>query len=177
MTEWDAIQAVRNGTAPSPSRYEGMWLFRVRVTGTGISFRPSLDEWVYRAPEFYLNDTFLERIKGLPILFMHTESGPVSGAEYQQRNIGTLVAPWVQDSAVWGIAKIYTDEDAELIVEYFPSTSPSVSFDVDESKDYVTAPDGRRMLIERAPEYIDHLAVVPQGVWDKFGSPSGVDIN
>ena len=176
MTEWDAIQAVRSGAAPSPSRYGGMWLFKVRVTGTGISFRPQLDEWVYRPPEYYLNAEFLERIKGLPVLLMHTEQGDASGKEYQDRNIGVLVSPWVQDSAVWGIAKIYTDQDAALIIEYFPSTSPSVFIDVDEQKDYVRAPDGKRMLVEGKPGYIDHLAIVPQGVWDKFGPPTGVEI-
>ena len=176
MTEWDAIQAVRTGDAPSPSRYGGMWLFKVRVTGTGISFRPQLDEWVYRPPEYYLNAEFLERIKGLPVLLMHAEKGDASGKEYRDRNIGVLVSPWVQDSAVWGIAKIYSDEDAALIIEHFPSTSPSVFIDVDEQKDYVRAPDGRRMLVEGKPGYIDHLAIVPQGVWDKFGPPAGVEI-
>ena len=175
-TEWDVIQAMRAGTISSPARYGGMWLFKVRVTGTGISFRPSLNEWVYRPPEYYLNNEFLERIKGLPMLLMHTEEGPAHGDEYRQRNIGTLVAPLIQNSEVWGIAKIYADEDAALIIEYFPSTSPSVFIDVDEARDYRTAPDGRRILIEPRPGYIDHLAIVPQGVWDKFGPPAGVEI-
>ena len=177
MTEWDAIQGVRNGSLPSPSRYGGMWLFAVRVTGTGISFRPQHNEWVYRPPEYYLNDEFLERVKGLPILMMHTEDGPVQGEEYRQKNIGNLVAPWIRNSDVWGIAKVYNDDDAQLIIEYFSSTSPSVSFDERGESTYVEAPDGKKMLVEGAPDFIDHLAMVPAGVWDRFGPPSGVSFD
>ena len=174
-TEWDVIKAMKAGELDSPQRYGPLWLFKVRVTGTGVSYRPQHSQYVYRPPEFYLNDEFLERVKGLPILLMHTENGPAQGAEYHQRNIGTLVAPWVEGSDVWGIAKVYDDGDAQLIVNYFPSTSPSITVETPDGST-VDAGNGEEMLIEGEPVFIDHLAMVPEGVWDKLQGPSGVDL-
>ncbi len=172
-TEWDAVMAVRNGELPSPTRYGGMWLFAVRVTGTGIAYRPRNKEWVYRPPEYYLTKEFLERIKGLPILFMHTEEGPLHGKEFSDRIMGVLVAPWIQDDEVWGVAKIYMDEDAKLIIEKFRSTSPSISLDVEDGE-IKELSNGEHVFVEGPPIYADHLAIVPEGVWDKLDGPKGI---
>lgn len=174
-SEWDVIKAMQKGELPSPQRYGPLWLFRVRVTGTGVSYRPQHEQYVYRPPQYYLNDEFLERVKGLPILLMHTENGAAHGDEYHQRNIGTLVAPWVEGSDVWGIAKVYDDDDAQLIVNHFPSTSPSITVETAEDS-VVDAGDGEKLLIEGEPVYLDHLAMVPEGVWDKLRGPTGVDL-
>ena len=175
-TETEVMQKLRQGELDSPVRFGPLWLFKMRVTGTGIAYRPQLKEWVYRPPRFYLTDEFLRRVDGLPILAGHSEKGPVSGDEYHGRNIGVLVHPWIAGEEVWGIAKIYDDNDAALIVNELPSTSPSVSFS-DDAGEIVTLDNGERMFIEGDPLYVDHLAVVPEGVWDKTDGPAGINMS
>lgn len=175
-TEYEIIDKMRKGEIESPARFGPLWLFAMRVTGTGIAYRPQHQEWVYRPPEHYLNEDFLERIKGLPVLLMHAEDGPVRNDEYHERSIGVLVAPWIVDDEVWGIAKIFDDADAAMIVEQFPSTSPSVSFGPEDGE-MVELPDGEHLFIEGKPLYIDHLAVVPEGVWDKYDGPTGINLD
>lgn len=174
-TETDIIERLKAGEIDSPARFGPLWLFKMRVTGTGIAYRPAYKEWVYRPPRHYLTDEFLRRVDGLPVLCKHSKGGgPVAGDEYHMRQIGILVHPWIEDDEVWGIAKVYDDDDAALIVNELRSTSPSVSFapDVGET---VTLENGEKMLIEGEPFYVDHLAVVPEGVWDKSNGPSGIN--
>lgn len=175
-TEWDVIKQVRDGKLSSPTRYSSLWLFRVRVTGTGFAHRPQLNEWCYRNPKFYLNKQFLNRVNGLPILLNHSEKGVVSGDEFHDKSIGILVCPYIKGSEVWGVAKVYDDTDAMTIVDSYRSTSPSVSFHVNKSE-IIKLNDKSKLLIEGEPLYVDHLAMVPEGVWDKYRGAEGVDIS
>ena len=43
-------QAVANGELPSPQQFENIWLFAIRITGTGVAYRSAIDELVYRRP-------------------------------------------------------------------------------------------------------------------------------
>ena len=187
-TELDIAKAIRDGKLPSPQRLDHVWLFDLRVTGTGVAYRASLDEWVYRPPEYYLNDEFLERCQGLPVLFDHPDKGLTDTDEWRQRAIGALVLPYIPanddefhaTNEVWAIARIYDDDAAELMLETHISTSPAVEFGGKQDLNYTRTEDGGRMLIESKPEYLDHLAVVKGvdgaggGVWDKLGAPRGV---
>lgn len=164
-TETDAIRQVRE---KGVMRYGPLWLMRMRVSGTGIAYRPSYGEWVYRPREEWLTREMLERVNGLPILIHHSEEeGPVHGEEYHDRQIGILVSPWIDGDELWGVGKIYDDTDALAVINFFPSTSPSVTFA--PGKGEMVEINGERMFIEPPPMYIDHLAVVPEGVWDKYG--------
>ncbi len=176
-TETDVIERLKRGELDSPVRFGPLWLFRMRVTGTGIAYRPQHKEWVYRPPRFWLTKSMLRRVDGLPILAMHSDAAPVSGDEYHLRQIGILVHPWIDDQDIWGIAKVYDDNDASLIVNKFPSTSPSVTFGPDDPGEYVKLETGETLFIEPDPLYIDHLAVVPEGVWDKFDGPTGIHMD
>ncbi len=187
-TELDTAKAIRDGKLESPQRLDHVWLFDMRVTGTGVAYRGSLDEWVFRPPEFYLNDEFLERCQGLPVLFDHPEKGMTDTEEWRQRAVGALVLPYIPaeddefhaTNEVWAIARIYDDDAAELMLQTHISTSPAVEFGKNQPLNYVRTEDGGRMLIESKPEYLDHLAVVKGvdgaggGVWDKLGAPRGV---
>ena len=180
-TELDIARAIRDGKMESPQRLEHVWLFDLRVTGTGVAYRGSLDEWVYRPPEFYLNDDFLERCQGVPVLFDHPKEGLTDTAEWRQRAIGALVLPYIPEKGdehhatneVWAIARIYDDDAAELMLQTHISTSPAVEFGKADLR-YIRTDDGERMLMEEKPTYIDHLAVVTEGVWDKLETPRGV---
>ena len=181
-TEMDIAKAIRDGKLESPQRLDHVWLFDLRVTGTGVAYRAGLDEWVFRPPEFYLNDEFLERCQGLPVLFDHPEKGMTDTEEWRQRAIGSLVLPYIPEkddefhatNEVWAIARIYDDDAAELMLQTHISTSPAVEFGKGQPLNYVRTEDGGRMLIEGKPEYLDHLAICEEGVWDKLETPRGV---
>ena len=181
-TELDIAKAIRDGKLPSPQRLDHVWLFDLRVTGTGVAYRASLDEWVFRPPEYYLNDEFLERCQGLPVLFDHPDKGLTNTEEWRQRAIGAIVLPYIPaaddefhaTNEVWAIARIYDDDAAELMLQTHISTSPAVEFGGKQDLKYTRTEDGARMLMEGEPEYLDHLAVCPEGVWDKLDTPRGV---
>lgn len=181
-TETDIARAIRDGKLESPQRLDHVWLFDLRVTGTGVAYRASLDEWVYRPPEFYLNDDFLERCQGVPVLFDHPEKGLTDTEEWRQRAIGALVLPYIPGhddefhatNEVWAIARIYDDDAAELMLTTHTSTSPAVEFSGKSDLHYTRTDDGDRLMIESKPTYLDHLAVCPEGVWDKMTTPRGV---
>lgn len=181
-TELDIAKAMRDGKIESPQRIGTMWLFDVRVTGTGASYRDAHDEYVYRPPELYLNDDFLERCQGLPVIFEHPDGSLLDTNEFRQRSIGSLVLPYIPKrnddkhltSEVWAIARIYDGDAAELMQTSHVSTSPAVNLGAAGDSRTVEMDDGSTLLIEGKPPYLDHLAVCPVGVWDKGGEPRGV---
>ncbi|MHB8915877.1 MAG: hypothetical protein ACYC4K_08710, partial [Thiobacillus sp.] len=65
INELTIAKQIQSGELSSPQQYENIWLFDVRVTGTGTSYRTALEEYVYRPPENFLTDEFLERCNGL----------------------------------------------------------------------------------------------------------------
>jgi hypothetical protein len=173
MTELEAAQAIAQGALPSPYRLGGMTLFAVRVTGTGMAYRDSLDEYVWRDPSLYLNDEFLARVAGLPLVWVHPEKGSLNSQEFADRVIGTLMFGYIQGEDVWAVARVYDDEAIRKMTEGQLSTSPGVVFkpgDGNISKEH----EGKKFLIEGKPSILDHLAVCEQGVWDKGGDPVGV---
>jgi len=172
-TELDIAKAIRDGELDSPQQYENIWLFDVRVTGTGTSYRTALDEYVYRPPEDFLSADFLERCNGLPLIFVHPKDTLLNTEEYRQRAIGTVVLPYVKGDEVWGIAKVYDEDAANLMRTTHASTSPAVVFRNAEDTEKLEV-DGKTLLIEGKPSYLDHLAICEEGVWDKGGEPKGV---
>lgn len=184
-TELDIAKAMRDGKLSSPQRLGQMWLFDIRVTGTGTSYRQSLDEYVYRPPELYLNDEFLERCNGLPVIFEHPGESMLNTVEYRQRAIGTVMLPYIPrrnddkhlTDEVWAIARIYDADAAELMQTSHISTSPAVGLTAAGNSRTVKTDDGSTLLIEGKPPILDHLAVAPLGVWDKGGEPRGVNFD
>jgi len=174
-TELDIAKSIRKGDLSSPQRYENLWLFDLRITGTGASYRSAHDEFVWRDPEIFLSDDFVERCNGLPLIFEHPDEGTLNTDEWRTRNVGIVVLPYVKGNEVWGIAKVYDDDAAQLMESGdISSTSPAVVFreaGSTETADY----NGKSVLIEGKPSYIDHLAICQVGVWDKGGEPSGIN--
>lgn len=172
MNETQVAQAVASGELASPQRFENVWLFAMRITGTGAAYRKSIDEYVYRQPEAYLTPEFLERCQGLPVIWQHPPKSLLTSQEYADRVIGSIVCPHIRGDEVWGVAKIYDDEAAELLAAGKLSTSPGVKGGPANRK--ITLEDGTNLLVEVEPKLLDHLAVCELGVWDKGGDPSGV---
>jgi hypothetical protein len=182
-TELDVAKKIMLG-APSPQRIGNSWLFDVRITGTGISYRDSIDEYVYRPPQEYLTDEFLDRCNGLPVIFDHPEKGMLNTEEWRNRIIGTIILPyiseqedeWHKDGDVWGIARIFDADAAELMLQTHISTSPAVTL-AESGNTIVLTEDKRPLLIEGKPQLLDHLAVCEAGVWDKGAPPRGIRVN
>ncbi len=174
--ELDVAKKIRTGELDSPQQYENSWLFDVRVTGTGTSYRESLDEYVYRNPSEFLTDEFVERCNGLPLIFGHPEDNILNTQEFRDRSIGTIILPYISDQEVRGVAKVLDGDAATLMQTTHKSTSPAVVFREEGSAESIKL-DDKNVIIESKPSYIDHLAICVDGVWDKGGSePKGVKL-
>jgi 8-oxo-dGTP pyrophosphatase MutT (NUDIX family) len=189
MDELGVARAIAAGELTSPQRYGNMWLFDLRITGTGVAYRgPKIDEktgkilrpeeFVYRRPENYLNQDFLARCNGLQVIMMHPKKALLNSDEFNARTVGAVMLPYIGDGKlhaadeVWAISKIYDEETATLLQSEQMSTSPAVLLGNGDQK--LKTENGTDLLIEGLPSLVDHLAICPRGVWDKAGEPSGV---
>lgn len=174
MDELGVAQAVRDGELTSPQRYENVALVAMRITGTGMAYRAGLNEHVWRDPDLYLNERFLARCQGLPVVIEHPEANVLDSDEFASRVVGAIMLPFVKQNEVWGIAKIYDASTIKMIEDHRLSTSPAVVFRETSANTTETMDDGSTLLIEGKPSLLDHLAICEQGVWDKGGEPTGV---
>jgi len=178
MNEYDIAVEIKDGRLTSPQQHMGnTWLFDMRITGTGMSFRTKHKEFVMRDPALYLNDYFLARCAGLEVIVEHPPDATLDTDEYRERIVGSIILPYIKGDEVWGIAKIRDAACAMMLTdpdrkdEY--STSPAVVF---RKSDGNTAHiiDGQKILVEGPPSSLDHLAICRVGVWDKGGEPNGI---
>jgi len=179
MNELDIARAMASGELPSPQRYMNVWLFDIRITGTGVAYRRGIDEFVFRDPKLYMNDDFLARCNGLATVVEHPEKNTLNSKEFSDRVVGSIFLPYLKPEAeeVWGIAKIYDAATAEVMLKNQLSTSPTVVFRDQAVNSTIKLEDGATLLIEGKPSLLDHVAICYRGVWDKGGPPSGVSIN
>lgn len=168
--ELDIARLIRDGELTSPQVFHNVTLYAIRITGTGVAYRSADDEFVWRNPDDYLNEEFLARCNGLPVIFQHPEERLLNSEEYADRNIGSSFLPYIKDDEVWTIAKIYDDASLSLMSDEQLSTSPGVL----ATGPTIELEDGSKLMIESKPRLLDHIAVCGQGVWDKAASPSGV---
>lgn len=175
MTETEVAREIASGAMTSPQFVRNMWLFDIRITGTGTSYRSKDKEYVYRPPENYLNDEFLARCNGLPVILEHPEKSTLDSKEFDKRVVGTVLFPYIKGDEVWAIARIYDEATATLMSQEQLSTSPSVVFRNPSLENTTATLDGgQKLLIEGTPILLDHIAICEVGVWDKRGPPSGV---
>ena len=175
MDELSIAEAIRDGLLTSPQQYLNLWLFAIRITGTGLAYRAGLKEHVWRDASLYLNDRFLARCNGLPVIWEHPKKSMLNTAEYAKRNVGSVFLPYIHNDEVWAIVKILDAAAARELDTNILSTSPGVVFkgaDADGTK--ITLEDDSVLLIENAPQLLDHIAICGKGVWDKGGAPAGV---
>lgn len=174
LDELGVARAMANGELTSPQRYRNVWLFDIRITGTGATYRFKHKEYVWRDPSIYLNPDFLARCNGLAVLWRHPKGSMLNGAEYASRAVGAIMLPYIKADEVWGIAKVHDEKVAEYLLKNPMSTSPAVEFDPGVNREFTTE-GGKTLLIEGEPSLLDHVALVPNGVWDKLDGPSGVE--
>lgn len=176
MDEGQLARAMAAGELASPQQYGNSWYFDLRITGTGAAYRQALKEYVWRDPSLYLNQGFLDRCAGLPVIVEHPAKNMLDSAEYAKRNIGSIVYPYIKGDEVWGIARILDQPAARYMAEHDLSTSPAVVFAYPDVNETIEAGDGKHLLVEGKPSLLDHLAICEEGVWDKGGPPAGVDL-
>ncbi|EHU5138503.1 DUF2213 domain-containing protein [Salmonella bongori] len=180
LTELEIAQRIRDGTVPSPVKFSRMWLVCLRITGTGLAYRTGLKEHVWRDPNLYLNDEFLARCNGLPVIVNHPDDAVLDEEEFKQRIVGSVLLPFIRGDEVWAVCRIYVRGLVDEIVKGDVSTSPSVVFDNQSGGAEVQEGD-TNFLIEGVPFLIDHIALVTKthgsiGVWDKDGIPEGIEV-
>ncbi|EHK7495668.1 NUDIX domain-containing protein [Escherichia coli] len=172
LNETEVAALIADGTLSSPQYFINMWMFAIRVTGTGVTWRSADQQMTFRNPDDYLTSEFLQRVAGLPLIWLHPEKNTLDSDEFAKRVIGTLTNSWVADNGeVWAIARVYDAEAAEIMATRQLSTSPTVKF-VEVPKSIIV--DGQPLLVEPSPELLDHVAICEQGVWDKLLAPTGV---
>lgn len=172
LNETEVAALIADGTLSSPQFFINMWMFAIRVTGTGVTWRSADQQMAFRNPDDYLTPEFLQRVAGLPLIWLHPEKNTLDSDEFAKRVIGTLTNSWVADNGeVWAIARVYDAEAAEIMATRQLSTSPTVKF-VEVPKSIIV--DGQPLLVEPSPELLDHVAICEQGVWDKLLAPTGV---
>ncbi|WP_347004198.1 NUDIX hydrolase [Enterobacter roggenkampii] len=173
LNETEVAALIADGTLSSPQFFINMWMFAIRVTGTGVTWRSADQQMAFRNPDDYLTPEFLQRVAGLPLIWLHPEKNTLDSNEFAKRVIGTLTNAWVADNGeVWAIARVYDAEAAEIMATRQLSTSPTVKFV--EVPDSIIEIDGQPLLVEPSPELLDHVAICEQGVWDKLLNPTGV---
>jgi len=177
MTELEVAEAIRDEELVSPQYIENLCLVDMRISGTGFSYRPKLNEWVYRRDTIYLTPEFLQRCNGIPVIMEHPSTQILNSEEFAKRIVGTMFLPYIKGDEVWGIARVYDKEAIKMMTDEQLSTSPSVVFR-DTSVNYTIAmEDGNELLVEGQPSFVDHLAICEKGVWDKGGDAAGIRID
>ncbi|MBP1129378.1 ADP-ribose pyrophosphatase YjhB (NUDIX family) [Serratia sp. PL17] len=173
LNETEVATLIADGTLSSPQYFINMWMFAIRVTGTGVTWRSADQQMAFRNPDDYLTPEFLQRVAGVPLIWLHPEKNKLDSDEFAKRVIGTLTNSWVADNGeVWAIARVYDVEAAGIMATRQLSTSPTVTYS--EMQDSIIKIDGQPLLVEGSPVLLDHVAICEQGVWDKLLSPTGV---
>jgi hypothetical protein len=177
MTELEVAEAIRDGELTSPQSLENVSFVDMRISGTGFSYRPKLNEWVYRRDTIYLTPEFLQRCNGIPIIMEHPDTQILDSDEFGKRIVGTMFLPYIKGEDVWGVARVYDKSTIEMITEEQLSTSPSVVFRDPKVNYNIELEDGSNLLVEGKPSFVDHLAICEKGVWDKGGDATGIRID
>lgn len=173
LNETQVASLIADGTLSSPQYFINMWMYAIRVTGTGVTWRSADQQMAFRDPENYLTPEFLQRVAGVPLIWLHPEKNKLDSDEFAKRVIGTLTNSWVADNGeVWAIARVYDAEAAEMMATRQLSTSPTVTFS--EPQNAIIKIDGQPLLVEDSPVLLDHVAICEQGIWDKLLDPTGV---
>ncbi|MXC81385.1 DUF2213 domain-containing protein [Escherichia sp. HH26CH] len=180
LTELEVAERIRDGTVPSPVKFSNMWLVNLRITGTGLAYRAGLKEHVWRDPKLYLNEEFLRRCNGLPVIANHPDDAVLTEEDFKSRIVGSVMLPYIRGDEVWAVCRVYLQSIVEEITDGDVSTSPSVVFNSTSGNVEVQEGD-TNFLIEGVPFLVDHIALVTKdhgslGVWDKDRIPAGVEV-
>jgi hypothetical protein len=175
-TELEAAALVASGDLPSPTTYRGSSdLFAMRLSGTGTAWRERHNEYVFRDPEIWLSPEMQRRCLAIPVVVGHPSADVLSSDEFIRRVIGIIVYTYVRGSELWGILRCLDPTATVELLSGDYDSSPSAVY---EAGDNIPLKwhDGKPILVENFPVLIDHVAVVPSGVWTRGGEP-GIEVS
>jgi hypothetical protein len=180
-SELELARMIAAGTMPSPSFHCGNAFFSLRLSGVGVAFRPSRNEFVYRPPEIWLGDEMQQRVLGLPAIVQHPPGQQLNGDELAKRVIGTIIHSYIEGDSLMGVARVIDESAAQALAKFGADTSPAVVFRNGGDNITLDVGDGDVMLVEAEPSLVDHIAVLPgpegRGVWGKGrGEDAGVEL-
>jgi hypothetical protein len=181
VTEMDICRGIIEGALPSPTPCQNSTYVALRLSGTGVAFRPSLNEYVYRSPDIWLSAEMQRRLLGVPIIIEHAPSGLMTSQYFGERCVGFVAASYVNDDerSLWGIARILDSNAIKIIEAGLFDTSPAILLPPGKS---ARADVGdHTCLVESEPLFIDHVALVymgrgNKGVWSRDDGP-GVQVD
>lgn len=173
--EMQIAKMIASGELTSPQRVENMMLYAMRMSGTGVSYRKGLDEFVWRDPGIWNTPEMAERCAGVPLIFEHPATSILNSEEFSDRVIGTVMFGYVQGNELWCLCRVYDAGVIQMLEEEKLSTSPAVVFRNPDVNSKMKLEDGSDLLVEGVPSCIDHLAVCEKGVWDKGGPALGIE--
>lgn len=177
MNELGVARAIAAGRLTSPQVYENITLFAIRISGTGMSYRPQLEEFVWRRPEIWLTQEAIDRCAGLPVIWRHPPK-LLDSKEFSERIGGVCMFGYVKGDELWAMARMYDDEAIAWMRDPARevSTSPGVNFKARSGHMRAFGQNGEAILVEGNPTLFDHVAICGIGVWDKNGPSLGVDL-
>ncbi|HEX3666182.1 MAG TPA: DUF2213 domain-containing protein [Rhizomicrobium sp.] len=174
MTELDVARAIAAGTLTSPTEYFNASFFAMRISGTGAAYRAQYKEIAFRDPKIWLAPEMIDRVRGLPVIWVHPDAAMLDTEEFANRIIGTITLAYVQADELWGIARILDADAATLLREGEFDTSPSAIYSPGEGQKLRVGEE--TILVEGNPALVDHIAVVAEGLWSK-GKPDNAGVS
>lgn len=173
--EMQVARMISMGQLTSPQRFENMAIYAMRMSGTGVSYRSGVDEFVWRDPQIWLSAEMIERCAGVPLIWEHPNGSILNSKEFANRVVGSVMFGYVKDADLWCIVRVYDEDAIKMMEDDKLSTSPAVVFRDTSANSKMKLEDGSALLIEGVPSYLDHLAICSKGVWDKGGDAAGIE--
>lgn len=166
LTDLDIAKKMASGEINNIVATGNYLLVPMRITGTGISSRrfknkkgEIINYKVDRPESSFLSQEFLDMCAGLPVCLFHSGKKPIDYTNYKDYVIGNIFYPYIKDTEVWGVAKIYDLRFLDALDNKIESTSPMVI-----SKNIKTDSDSE--IYEEKLNSINHVAFVSAGHWD-----------
>ncbi len=177
-TDLHIAKLIAAGILPSPSIFHNSVLFKIRVSGTGVSFRPKHNEFVYRDPAIWLSPEICQRVRGVPLVENHPTKNVLDGETFYSSIVGLLIHGFAENDELKAIARIFEKRAAAILEAGSYDTSPAVI----DPQGIIVKVGNEQLLIEGEPAVIDHVALIDtsdgnQGVWNKTGADLGVEIS
>jgi hypothetical protein len=181
INELQLVEGIAEGVLASPQEWQNSTYVKLRLSGTGVAYRPSINEYVYRSPDIWLSPTMVRRVLGLPIVIEHPPGSLMTSRYYGDRSVGAVVFSYVDEGeqGLWGIGRILDSNAASMIAAGLFCTSPAVL--LPPGQNVYADVGGDKCLVEADPVFIDHVALIytglgNKGVWQRQDGP-GVPVD
>ena len=86
INELQLVEGIAEGVLASPQEWQNSTYVKLRLSGTGVAYRPSINEYVYRSPDIWLSPTMVRRVLGLPIVIEHPPGSLMTSRYYGDRH-------------------------------------------------------------------------------------------